>query len=636
MKTLYTFLLLMFITTLINAQIPGGSFETWQTATYEYPQHADWTIYHETTSPEKVGLLEKSDDASDGNYAIKFNTYGTYDCGYVVYGQVGEEGPTGGIPFADDPDQVTISYKCNLAAGDSAQIWVWLYSGGSQITSDIFTVVGIQSVYKDTTFNLTAYTETPDSLLFAVAPCNPMVRELRSDGNEVYFDNVRFNGVSNVQLPDNSFESWTTIVQDYTAEMHNIEALSEKSDDSYSGNFAMKMSTRNVEWDENYNEIDKDSELILWGKKDYVQVSKADWEPRYTGGLPVHTRKDTLVFYYKYIPSTGVTDTADVGLKFVKDSIDVYDYWNFLLPTDTYTKFEISYDLDNVYPKSSVDADSMILQLESSKWRENWVESDTTIEGSSLYIDYMYFKSQLFTVTAEAGSNGNVSPADTSIIQGHSLTFTITPDDGYVINNDTVWYNNDDVSGDLVQSGSDFTYTADSITGDGYLFVCFIKLHTITATAGENGVVSPTDTTITNDHSLIFTITPDDGYEIDSVSYNGEDISGSLVQSGNDFTYTINSVIEDGSLYVSFKVITGREDIILTKENISIYPNPATDVLYITGTTKESMVQFISVTGAVVYQKKISGNTSIDITHIPAGLYFVKINNKVQCKLFKH
>jgi len=553
MKTLYTFLILMFITTLINAQIPGYNFETWQTVTFEYPQYADWTIYQERSSPEDVGYLEKSTDASDGSYAIKFNTYGTYDFGYVVYGEVGDDGPSGGIPFADSPTEVTISHKCNMAAGDSAGIWVILYSNGSQITDDRFYVGGVQSVYKDTTFILSNYALTPDSLMFALVPCDPFVEEIRTDGNEVYFDNVRFNGTNNVQIPDNSFETWASKTQDYTAEMYNMRALCEKSDDAYSGNFALKMSTQNVRWNDEDDEVDMDNELTLWGKRDWVQVSKDDWEPRITGGLPVHARKDTLVFYYKYIPPAGVIDTASFCLIFDKDSLEVYNYCGSLLPADTYTKFEVSFDLDNAWG-GSVEADSMILELGSSKWRNNWLESDTTIKGSRLYIDYMYFKSQLFSVSATAGLNGTVSPADTSIIQGNSL---------------------------------------------------------------------------------VFTITPDDGYGIDSVSYNGNDLSDDLVQSGSDFTYTADNITEDGSLYVSFEVGTGRKNIIINKENISIYPNPVTDVLYITGATKESMVQFISVTGAVIYQKKISGNSSIDVSHIPAGLYFVKVNNRVQCKLFK-
>jgi len=554
MKTLYTFLLLMFISTLINAQIPGANFETWQTITFEYPQYADWTIYHERTTPDDVGLLEKSSDASDGDYAIKFNTYGTDDFGYIVYGQLEDEGPGGGIPFADDPDQITISYKCNMASGDSATIWVWLSSGGSQITTDNFKVGGTQLTYKDTTFSLSAYTETPDSLMFAIVPIDILVEEIGTDGNEVFFDNVRFSGgTNNLQLPDNSFESWASKTQDYTVEMKYIRALCEKSDDAYSGNFALKMTTQNVRWDDDNDEIDMDNELNLWGKRDWVEVSPDNHEPRIIGGLPVQTRKDTLVFYYIYIPAAGVIDTAEVSLCFDKDSIEVYNHWDILLPTDTYTIFEIPYDLDNAWG-NSVEADSMVLTLASSKWRNNWLESDTTIKGSRLYIDYMYFKSQLFSVSATAESNGTVSPADTSIIQGDNL---------------------------------------------------------------------------------VFTITPDDGYEIDSVSYNGDAIFDDLVQSGNDFTYTENDITEDGSLYVSFKVATERKELILTKDKISIYPNPVTDILYITGTETESMVQFISVTGAVVYQKTISRNSSLDVSHLPAGLYFVKINNKVQCKLFK-
>jgi hypothetical protein len=634
MKTQITFLIFLFLTSFIKAQIPGGNFETWQTAIFEYPDSANWTVYHEKSSPESIGLLEKSSDASDGNYAIKFNTYGTYDFGYVVYGQVGEEGPTGGIPFADDPTQVTIAYKCNMATGDSAQIWVWLYSGGSRITEDCFKVGGTHPAYKDTILYLSAYVQTPDSLMFAVVPCDPNVEEPRTDGNEVYFDNVRFNGTNTLQIPDNSFEIWATNVQDYTAEMYNIEALCEKSDDAYSGNFALKMTTINAEWDEEDDEIDRDSYLNMWGKKEWVQVSKADWEARIIGGLPVHARKDTLVFYYKYVPSAGVTDTAGVGLVFDKDSLEVYSYWDFLLATDTYTKFEIPYDLDNVWPKSSVDADSMILELESSKWRENWSPNDVNIEGSSLFIDYMYFKSQLYTITAIVGADGSVSPADTSVIQGDTLIFIITPDEGYKI--DTASYNDEDISNDLVQADGYFTYAANNITENGNLYVSFEKkTYTITTTVGANGTVSPNDTSIIHGNPLTFTITPDQDYQIDSVSYNGEDISDDLEQSGNDFTYTIDNVTEDGNLYVSFKLTTGIKDNNHAIDYISIYPNPASDVLFITGAAKESIVQFISVTGAVIYQEKISDNTSINITHIPAGMYFVKINNSIKGRIIK-
>ena len=109
MKTKTTFFFFLFIATMLNAQVPGGDFENWKSLTFESPTNANLTNYDEDPSPESAGMLEKSSDASDGNYAIKFNLLGGYDFGYVVYGQV-EDGPSGGIPFADNPTQVTISY----------------------------------------------------------------------------------------------------------------------------------------------------------------------------------------------------------------------------------------------------------------------------------------------------------------------------------------------------------------------------------------------------------------------------------------------------------------------------------------------------------------------------------------------
>ena len=38
-----------------------------------------------------------------------------------------------------------------------------------------------------------------------------------------------------------------------------------------------------------------------------------------------------------------------------------------------------------------------------------------------------------YTITVEAGSGGSVSPGTTTVVEGEDVSFTITPDDGYVI-----------------------------------------------------------------------------------------------------------------------------------------------------------------------------------------------------------
>lgn len=399
MKKFYLFVFLSSFIGALSAQIPGGNFEHWKTATFESPAAANWTVHDEELNPQKTGLLEKTTDASDGDYAIKFNTYGTRDFGYVVYGQVGENGPEGGIPFADNPTQLTVSYKCSLAEGDTAQVWVWLFSEGEEVIFDVFKFYGVQADYTDATFDLTSYTASPDSMMFAMVPDDPFIEgKMHTAGNYVCFDNVRFSGGdNNLQLPDNSFEDWTTKVLEYTEEMFEIEALVEKSDDAYNGMYALKMSTQNARWyvdeEEEYEEVNCDCQLWLWGYRTGVQVGEDNWEERYLGGLPVTERKDTLILHYKYMHPEQVVDTASVCIQFEKDSIRVYEAYGDLLQTDTWTEHQVPFDLDNAWG-GSVEADSMILQLESTSWRETWTEADTNVEGSTLYVDYMYFASQ--------------------------------------------------------------------------------------------------------------------------------------------------------------------------------------------------------------------------------------------------
>lgn len=558
MKALFTFLLIFLAIGYSNAQIPGGNFESWNALVFEYPALADVSIYtDDQASNETYGILAKTTDASDGTYALKFSSFGTGYFGYVVYGYMIYDGPGGGIPFADDPTQVTVSYKCNMAVNDSAHIWVWLYSEGNQVTSDIFKVGGVHTEYTDAVFNLSPYTAVIDSMLFALTSDDPFEEKIRTDGNVVYFDNIRFNGANNVQIPDNSFESWGSITKEFTDEMYDIRANVEKSTDAYNGDFALKMSTQKVNWDEQNAQVDYDSRLTLWGSQDWINTGGDNWEVHLVGGLPVEERSDVLVFYYKYEPMAGVIDTASVALKFSKNGNEVYNAYYELYSTVTYQKMEIPFNLDLGWGGGSVDADSMVLELESSKWRDRytWTAADVNIEGSSLYIDYMYFQSQVFKQSVSVGPNGNITPATTEVIKGSSITFTIIPDNGY---------------------------------------------------------------------------------EINTLTYNSVDVKGDLVQVGSDATYTVNNVSSTGFLEASFSLISGTDDLDLNAGEISFFPNPTKGELNIRGIKDDSFIEIISITGVCVYQNQVNKNTNVDICNIPEGIYFVKINHKLAGKVVKY
>lgn len=72
--------------------------------------------------------------------------------------------------------------------------------------------------------------------------------------------------------------------------------------------------------------------------------------------------------------------------------------------------------------------------------------------------------------------------------------------------------------------------------------------YTVTATAGANGAISPTSTTVTEGNTTSFTVTPDTGYEIASVSGCSGSLSGT--------TYTTGGVTADCSVTADFQAVT--------------------------------------------------------------------------------
>ena len=62
--------------------------------------------------------------------------------------------------------------------------------------------------------------------------------------------------------------------------------------------------------------------------------------------------------------------------------------------------------------------------------------------------------------------------------------------------------------------------------------------------------------------------------------------------------------------------------------NISVYPNPASDVLYIDNKATQALTaNLYAVNGSIVATKAISGNGKMDISTLPAGLYFYSLTD---------
>jgi hypothetical protein len=124
------------------------------------------------------------------------------------------------------------------------------------------------------------------------------------------------------------------------------------------------------------------------------------------------------------------------------------------------------------------------------------------------------FGINLFTITVTQGSHGVITPGTTTVSYGSSRTFAIVPNAGYHIV---------DVSVDGESKGSVTSWTFSNVQKDHTLTATFaINQYTITATAGANGVITPSGTiTVNYGTSQTFTISPNSGYNIADVKVDG-------------------------------------------------------------------------------------------------------------------
>ncbi|MCW5198756.1 hypothetical protein VU06_03295, partial [Desulfobulbus sp. F3] len=167
--------------------------------------------------------------------------------------------------------------------------------------------------------------------------------------------------------------------------------------------------------------------------------------------------------------------------------------------------------------------------LSGSTYTTGPVTADCSVTAS--------FTLNSYTVTPSAGANGSISPnSPQTVNHGATKVFTVTADTGYTAS----------VTGcGGTLSGS--TYTTGAITGNCAVTASFtLNSYTVTPSAGSGGTISP-DTAQTVDHGATtpFTVTPDEGYSIASVT----GCNGSL----NGNTYTTGAITADCAVTAFFR-----------------------------------------------------------------------------------
>jgi hypothetical protein len=130
------------------------------------------------------------------------------------------------------------------------------------------------------------------------------------------------------------------------------------------------------------------------------------------------------------------------------------------------------------------------------------------------------FAINTYTVTVSQPANGTIAPGTQVVDHGSSVTFRVTPNEGYDIENIKVNGSNVAFTPDATGAAS---HTISNITANTTITATMkIKTFTITAIAGSNGTITPSGAvTVNYGGSQTYTITAHAGYMVENVQVDG-------------------------------------------------------------------------------------------------------------------
>ncbi len=329
MKKIHLFFasaMLLVTGTVFSQTIPNAGFENWST-TYTTPQPHGWNTtnsYSQLISASP--LIQQSTDARSGKYSARISAKAIGKSTFPGVLYQGDIQTSKGIQYTSQAKKLSFSYKANIAAGDSAQIFLAFYNNtdpilivtGGLLAEGGATIKGKHSSWVDTsvTINYAISSDKPEKMVFAILYANPQKNTF------IQIDSIILSGSGTVaQMPNNNFEKWDSTGVDQADgwfSLNKFLAISGnsqnvfKSTDANSGSYALKMVT------DTFN---------LGGRDTFSLITTGSFGTNgIQGGFPsgsTTTRPDKFSFYYKYTPgSAGDSANAAVWIRKNGKSID--------------------------------------------------------------------------------------------------------------------------------------------------------------------------------------------------------------------------------------------------------------------------------------------------------------------------
>lgn len=248
------------------------------------------------------------------------------------------------------------------------------------------------------------------------------------------------------------------------------------------------------------------------------------------------------------ITLSDVTENHTLSVSFVLDDGAVYHTINSsattggtVTPAGAITVLEGTDQSFSISASEGYEISDVIVDGESKGKIESFSFSSVN-ENHTIAADFTLIPVPTYVVTASSGSNGTVTPiGDSTVTEGDSIVYSFQADAGYKVS---------DILVDGNSVGAATSHTLKNISKNQTLEVYFEEVssieYTLTATAGDNGSISPSGLVpVLEGESQIFTFTAAEGYEVASVVVDG-------IEKGKLNSYEITAVTKDMTISVTF------------------------------------------------------------------------------------
>ncbi|MGI5913254.1 MAG: leucine-rich repeat protein [Bacteroidales bacterium] len=241
------------------------------------------------------------------------------------------------------------------------------------------------------------------------------------------------------------------------------------------------------------------------------------------------------------------------------------------------------------------------------------------------------FEMMPYTVTVAAGiANGTLAAApNEDVTMGTEVTLTAAPATGYRLRAGSLRaYKTGDWGTTVTITGDKFTMPAHDVT-----VTCEFEpiQHTVSYDTPENGtlsVIANGTQVFSGDNVNVGTVltiiaTPNTGYMINSLTVNG-----TAFESGKT-----HEVVANVEIAVVFTEVTSINNVVAP--TYILYPNPTNGKVTIEGSQQPVEITVYNSLGVAVHIQQLNPEETLDLGHLPDGVYIIRVNNTTTLRVVK-